>query len=402
MSQLRHLHPSDWQGLTRLAVDGVIGTTRVVEQLHATISGLALPLGRPRGGTTRGITGLVYRSIHTITGLVGSSSDFAFGRVIPRLGARRSSPRRERLLSTLNGVLGDHLEASGNPLAIRMRLRQAGRALELDRLALQRQIHNPSPRVLIALHGLCMNDLQWPAAEARHGLPEALGRELGYTPLYLHYNTGRRIADNGRELAELLDTLVETWPVPIEEIVLLGHSMGGLVARSAGHFATLGEHAWAKHLRKVVMLGSPHHGAPLERLGHQVEQWLSSSPYSAPFTRIGQLRSAGITDLRHGRLLDDPTDADPTALAHPSRRVAVVATADYHVIAATTSANPNSLRARMIGDGLVPLASALGEHPDPSRCLALPDARRLVLPATTHLGLLCHPQVLSQVRDWLR
>ncbi len=403
LSQLAHLHPSDLHGLTRLAVDGVIGTTGLVEQLHATIAGVAPPLGRGRTRSRPGITRLVYRSIHSITGWVGGSADFAFGQILPHLSARASSPRREQLLASLNGVLGDHLEASANPLALPMRLRQHGQALRLDPEALTRQLPGHSGRLLIAIHGLCMNDLQWASADTAESLPEQLCRTRGLTPLYLNYNTGRRIADNGRELAELIETLVAAWPVAVEEIVLLGHSMGGLVARSACHFAAVDRYAWAGRLSKVIMLGSPHHGAPLERLGHQLDSLLMLSPYSAPFARIGQLRSAGIVDLRHGRLLEPAASSNntPAATEEIFQAVAAIEHADYHVIAATTDPDPHSLRSRWIGDGLVPVASALGEHADPARCLPIPDAHRLVLPATTHLGMLHHPQARSRIEGWL-
>jgi pimeloyl-ACP methyl ester carboxylesterase len=405
LSRLAHLHPSDLHGLSQLAVDGVIGTTELVEQLHRSIAGLAPPLGQARSEPTRGITGLVYRSIYGVTGLVGSGSHFAFRQIVPRLGRRESSQRREQLLSTLNGVLGDHLEASENPLAIRMSLRREGRALSLQADALRRQIPKPTGRLLIAIHGLCMNDLQWArqTAQGTWCLPSELGHSLAYTPLFLNYNSGRHISSNGRELAALLEQLLAAWPEPVEELVLVGHSMGGLVARSACHYGQLDQHDWTGRLRKVIMLGSPHHGAPLERIGHRVERLLGLSPYSAPFTRLGRIRSAGITDLRHGNLVDeDWQQADSQHTADDCRsRVAHLDHVDHHVVAATTDPHPDSWKSRWLGDGLVPLASALGQHPDPARHLLIPVEHQLIVPETTHLGLLHHPQVHSKIKHWL-
>src|SRR4030095_10668393 len=135
--------------------------------------------------------------------------------------------------------------------------------------------------------------------------PSVLARELGFTPLYLHYNSGRHISTNGREFADLMEALVGQWPVPVEELVIMGHSMGGLVTRSACYYSALAGHDWLRRLRKLVFLGTPHHGAPLERGGNWIEILLGVSPSNAPFARLEKIRSAGITDLRYGNLLDE-------------------------------------------------------------------------------------------------
>jgi pimeloyl-ACP methyl ester carboxylesterase len=393
MLRSSHLHPSDLHGLSLLAVDGVLGTVGLVEQVHCAIAGLAPPVGRVAPGTTRGITGLVYRSIHGVTRSVGLASDFALSRVVPLLPQRSSSPERERLLAVINGVVGDHLAERANPLAIDMRLRRDGRALDLDHSAALR----PGRRLLISVHGLCMNDLQWQRGEDSQALPEQLAASLGYTPLYLHYNTGRAIAANGRDFAELLEGLVAQWPEPVEELVLIGHSMGGLVLVSACHHAVQAGHAWANRVRRIVTLGSPHHGAPLERIGHRVESLLALSPYSAPFNRLGAIRSAGITDLRYGNVTGtwpDPDDLPETATL--PEHVAC------HVIAATTDSRADSLKSRYLGDGLVPVDSALGRHTDPSRCLPVRPEHRQVVCNTRHIGLLSDRSVQQTLHDWLR
>ena len=78
--------------------------------------------------------------------------------------------------------------------------------------------------------------------------------------------------------------------------------MGGLVARSASHQAAAGA-AWPRQLRDLVFLGTPHLGAPLERRGRGVDL-LSAPPHARALALLGRTRSAGITDLRHGALLD--------------------------------------------------------------------------------------------------
>jgi len=381
LSPIRFLTPADLRGLARLAGDGVAGTSRLVEQLHHTISSGAPPLGKSVEGPARGITGLVYRSIRGINAVVGTSIDLVASRmtaVAPAAAAATAA--REHWLAVLNGIVGDHLAASRNPLAIPMRIRQRGRTLLLEREHLSEAFASPSNRLLITAHGLCMNDLHW----GEPGMPQRLGRALGFTPLHLHYNSGRAIADNGRELAGLLETLVEQWPVPVDEIVIIGHSMGGLVARSALAEGKSNSHAWVAALSRMAFLGTPHHGAPLERLGHRFESVLGWSPYSAPFTRLGRIRSAGITDLRHG------------GLPAPGGEV------ELFVVAATARIRIGALPGHAVGDGLVPVGSALGDHDDPEQTLAVPESNRLVVAGAGHLGLLRHPAVYRGLHRWLR
>jgi pimeloyl-ACP methyl ester carboxylesterase len=281
----------------------------------------------------------------------------------------------------------------------------------------------------VLVHGLCMNDLQWQRNGHDHGT--ALAQALGCTPLYLHYNSGRHISSNGRDFAELLGSTLASWPVPVQDLTIVGHSMGGLVARSACHHAQQQGRAWLEHLKSLVFLGSPHHGAPLERGGHLVDTMFGLSPYLAPFTRLTGSRSAGITDLRHGNLQDadwqghakgsqggtngpqSDTGAPPGRMnsaqtgASPRRRrddrrpTPLPPGVHVGVVAATLARDPGSRRGRMLGDGLVPLASALGEHADPALALALPAARQLVVPEASHWDLLDHAEVATQLVRWL-
>ncbi len=209
------------------------------------------------------------------------------------------SPRRAALLAALNGVVGDRMAASGNPLATQMSLRLHGRPLHLEPLPA-----TLAPRVLLLVHGLCMNELQWQPAPPQRGHADALAPALGAEVVGLRYNSGRHVAHNGRELALQLERLLGHWPVPLQSISVLAHSMGGLVMRSALHQAQQLSMQWPQRLRHLVFLGTPHHGAPLERAGNFVDGLLGGNLYSAPFAALAQLRSAGITDLRHGALLD--------------------------------------------------------------------------------------------------
>ena len=385
-----HLRLSDLRGFQRLANDATVGLTDLVEAMHHTIAHTPGPLGTSPTGRTRGITGLVYRSVRGVTRVVGVGVDALLGALAPMIADKRSSQEREAVLAALNGVLGDYLAASGNPLAIPMSLRIAGSALALDRAALAQAFAAPARHVLVLVHGLCMNDLQWNREGHDHGA--ALARDPGCASLYLHYNSGRRIAENGREFAALLDALVREWPHPIERLTIVGHSMGGLVARSACHYAALAGHAWTERLRDLVFLGTPHFGAPMERAGARADYLLGISPYTAPFARLGKVRSAGIKDLRHGTLRDEARRADDP--------VPLPAGVRCYSIAASLQRRPSSAT-RIRGDGLVPVMSALGLHRDAARSLGMPESRRWVGYDMGHLDLLCRPEVHERIRGWL-
>jgi hypothetical protein len=392
---------SDLRGASRLIVDAVLGVTGVVESMHRNISGLAPVVGASLDGGTRGITGLVYRSVRGVTRVVGLGLDVALVPLAPLFATPGSSPRREAVLAALNGVFGDALVAADNPLAIPMRLRRDGRALTLDRQALAEQIPRPGARLVVLVHGLCMNDLQWHRDGHDHG--GALARDLGFTALYVHYNSGRAISANGRELAALLEQLVAQWPVPIAELAIVGHSMGGLVARSACRVAELAGHSWLEQLQKLVFLGTPHHGAPLERAGHWVDQLLEISPYSAPLARLGKIRSAGVKDLRHGSIVaaeGRPGDGRRGRARRPP--VPLPRGVRCFALAATRQAPADPPPVRLRGDGLVPVGSALGEHEDAALSLRIPRSRQRVVHRLGHLDLLGSHEVYDQLRRWLR
>ena len=199
-----------------------------------------------------------------------------------------------------------------------MRLRRDGQPLDLMTPTLAAALPQPTGKSVLA-HGLCMNDRQWRRKEHDHGA--ALAADAGFTPVYLHYNSGLHVSTNGRAFAGLLEALLGTWPVPVDELVIVGHSMGGLLARSAYHYSGVAGHAWPRHLRKIVFLGTPHHGTAFERGGNWVTVTLGVSRYTVAFACLGKIRSAGITDLRYGSLLDEDWEyRDRFACARDMRR----------------------------------------------------------------------------------
>ena len=404
MTPKSHGRAADLRGVSRLAVDAVTGLTDLVEAMHHTIASVPSVAGTAPKGRTGGITGFAYGTIRGVARLVGGGIDVVLGQLGSTLGEAGASPAREAVLAALNGVLGDYLAATANPLAIPMRLRRNGRPLELTPeglAAVAQRPGNERGKLLVLVHGLCMNDLQWTRQGHDHGA--ALARDLGYTPVYLHYNSGLHVSTNGRDFAELLETLVKAWSVPITELAIIGHSMGGLVARSACDVGRASTHTWLRSLRKLVFLGTPHHGAPFERGGHWVDIILGVSPYTAPFARLGKIRSAGVTDLRYGNLLDaDWVDRDRFARSRDRRTpVPMPAGVECYAIAATTGDAAGDAKDRILGDGLVPLASALGRHADPAWTLPIPEANQWIGYGMNHLDLLGRAEVYAQIKRWL-
>jgi pimeloyl-ACP methyl ester carboxylesterase len=389
-------HAQDLQGASRLLVHATQRVTEVVESMHTTIAGGPKVLGTPLSRPARLVNGLVYGGVRGVTRLVGGTLEAALRRLGPLLGESAPGPEREALLAALNGVVGDHLVATGNPLAVEACLRSQGQALRLDRRGLRAAFPAASGTVLVLVHGSSMNDLQWLRNGHDHGA--ALARDLGLTPVYAHYNSGLHVSENGRLLDALLERLVERWPVPVQRLVLVGHSMGGLVSRSA---CALGEgRRWRHALGALACLGTPHHGAPLEALGSWVGPLLGVSRYSAPLARLARLRSAGVTDLRFGNVLDQDWEGQDRFAPGGDRRRGVPLPEGVACFAlAATTAAPG--RRAPQGDGLVSVESALGQHPDPALALAFPEGHRWVGHRMRHLDLLDHPEVYATLRGWL-
>ncbi|WIV99173.1 lipase family alpha/beta hydrolase [Kinneretia aquatilis] len=393
------LSARELRGLAQLATQGTLGVTDIVEGMHQAVwSRLGLQ-GRREEEKTRsaGLTGLVYRSIRGSTRLLGRGVDqlLAAWPADESQEAGEPSPQRLALLAALNGVMGDHLAESGNPLALAMTVQNP------DALSAA-----PTGHLLLLIHGLCMNDLQWHSTsegDRSHDHGQILARALGASRLYLRYNSGRHISENGRDLAQLLQQTVDAWPVPVTRITLVGHSMGGLVARSAVKLAQDQGLGWRERVHSLVCLGSPHQGAPMERAGHWVDLLLGSNRHSAPLARLGQLRSAGITDLRHGLVQDaDWQGRDRFAAGHaPHRPMPLPEGIACYALAGTTAAKRSPMADRLLGDGLVPLRSALGEHEDPTQRLNFAPEARHIAYRTGHLQLLSSPAVSRQLLAWL-
>jgi pimeloyl-ACP methyl ester carboxylesterase len=393
-------HVDDLRGAVRLVIEATTGVGEIVEAMQQGIGGGPPVLGRPFAGVTRFFTAPVHRVIRGVARLVGTEVDSALARVAPLIGHSVPGARREAALAILNGVLGDHLAETGNPLAISMSLRRGSRAIEVDDAeSARRALSDARRKVLVLVHGSCLGDRCW--IRPGHDLTAALERDLGFTCLHLHYNTGRHISTNGTELAKLLERLVGAWPVRLDGLALVGHSMGGLVARSACHAGDDLGHTWRRKLTKLVCIASPHHGAALERGGNWIGVLLGVSHYSAPLARLGMIRSAGVTDLRFGNVLDEHwRGRDRFAARGDARtRLKLPEGVQCYAMAATRTSEPGA--GPYASDGLVSVESALGRHRRAELTLAFPDTHRWIGLGMGHLDLLGRPEAYDVLRSWL-
>lgn len=383
----------------KLAVEGIDAITTLVEEMHTTIGGGPAVLGTPLRRPTRRMAGPIYNTIRGLNRASGIGIDATLERFEAALGDWPLSQERDAVISALNGVLGDHLETSANPLALELCFRKHGLTLNVKSTdALQEAFPSLTNRLLVMIHGSSMNDIQWLRKEHDHGA--ALQRDLGFSTVYLRYNSGRHISINGEELATQLQVLTSNWPTPIEQIVIIGHSMGGLVARSACWYAEQVDLQWRQALSSLVFLGTPHHGARLEQAGNWVDLLLGISRYSTPFKRLSRVRSAGVTDLRFGNIIEDHwRGRDRFDLEFDHRTpIPLPQGVQSFAVAGVVSRGPGQ---GLGGDGLVSVASAHGRHRRAELCLNFPERRTLTVFGVEHLDLLSDARVYDAVHNWL-
>ncbi|MBP1468379.1 alpha/beta fold hydrolase [Candidatus Chloroploca sp. M-50] len=305
--------------------------------------------------------------------------------------------------SIVNGAVGDYLVARQNGLGIDMALYAEHRPLPMTREAFRQAYPRPTPKVCLLVHGLGCNEGSWSyrdssGLERETSYGAELAADLGFTPLFVRYNTGLSIARNGQSLAALLTALLEVYPVPIEQLVLIGHSMGGLVIRHACYVGTQHHHAWVQHVRKAFYLGSPHEGAPLAWLSDVAAQVLCAVPH--PITRligdVFNVRSQGIKELRAA--------PRPHAHAHfdapPHQTLPWLSSAQHYLIYGTLASDPEHLVSLLLGDGLVVVPSIPPTSPKKSDLYPILPNQLACFPQTDHLQLACDPMVYQQIYQW--
>lgn len=322
--------------------------------------------------------------------------------------------RRDDAVAVVNGFFGDRLADQRSTLAIPMTLRSRTDALALDRDSLLHAFPQATSSIALLVHGLMETESIWEFPGDRDTTyGSLLARDHAVTPIYLRYNTGQHISVNGRELSGLLHRLVSAWPVRVHDISLIGHSMGGLVIRSSCHYASATRswrslislrRSWISKTRRVVLIGVPNTGAPLEKFVNLTSAALWSLPN--PITQLVGLgldtRSAGIRDLRFGAITDgDWFEQDPSAHQRPvPHRLATRQQAAYLIISGAITADPSHPLARVLGDTFVTPASAAGTLSETTGEGLFPGSTVRQFPKVTHFALAHTPDVYGEIDRW--
>ena len=390
-----------FEGLTQLATSGVLEVTEIIESLHSEL--LLRPLGRfNEDYLTRWQKGLnrkFYNGMRHLVQQVGTGVTETNTKLV-RKALRRHHDRRlsgaiKQGVNIINGMIGDHLIAQQNPLAVPMTI--------YDRYG-QPLGNKLSGRIVLLCHGLCLSYLSWhPCEEDSLGENIALAQPQT-TVLYLDYNTGKRISQNGRRLSHIMKQLLEENP-DITQIDLVGYSMGGLVARSALFYAEQEGLDWLDRVGNLITLGSPHQGALLERTGHYLLDIVGKVPFATSLSKMGNIRSAGIIDLRHGSIRDEDwkylkqRDVLPEEFRHPTKLPRHVRT--YFIAGSIVEGVYDSKATNLVGDGLVNIESALGEAGE-LHTLYVPEGRKAIFYGVSHLNLLYDRRIHYQVIEWLK
>jgi pimeloyl-ACP methyl ester carboxylesterase len=404
------MRPEEIEALGDLAGDAAAGATKQIQEFH---TGIARRVWRQVGPAALPvklahdrIAKRAYTAAGGLTRTVVRAGAHAASRAqAPDAPSIHGSAAGRAVISALNGAFGDTLVRRRNALALDMTIRRKGRDVEVTRSELSVAYPNAKQKLAVFVHGLCETDEAWngfPARPTARRVPygHRMEIELGYSPIFVRYNTGRHISENGRDLADLLENVVAEWPTDVHELVLIGHSMGGLVSRSACHYGA--GSAWVAKVHHVFTLGTPHRGAPLEQAANAASVALARLPETRAIAKALNLRSSGIKDLRYGYLVDECwMDQDCDAyLRDTSREVPFLATARHYFICATLTREADAAASRIIGDLLVLRPSAWA-HESNAKRLRFPIEHYYHLGKANHFDLLNHPAIFDQMRRCL-
>jgi triacylglycerol lipase len=380
----------------------IVGTVRDV---HQAISKRAF-------GATRAVGGRVPESFHdaVITSLYGAISGMlrvSSGsiRALAKRGVGRpveSSRMGRGVVAAVNGLIGDELRMIDDPQAIVMSVRKDGDDVPVSPWPIGEAFRDSSSHIVLFLHGLCESDESWSMGARTTGSTYAqrIKADTDGTPVFIRYNTGLRVSENGKHLDWLVRQLVASWPTDVTRITLVGHSMGGLVVRAATNHATASGQTWQHLVRDVICLGTPHTGAALEKVAHMGSRVLHFFPESRPFSAILNSRSGGILDLRHGYITKEEWEGHDLTRLWGLDRIAAAPLphAEYHFVVATLGATKRHLFSTIVGDLLVHFSSAAGI----GRSGAVVEGAKLeYLPSTHHFALLNHPRIADWLVHWL-
>lgn len=382
--------PDELTALAEIAIDAAERVVlRPAQTLHQAVAARAFAANGPAAAPVRLVHDGVAQGVYAGVGAAMRAARRAAHRRVTRReeqAGRLSSNRRGRLvIGALNGIAGDRLIELESPLAAPMSLRSHGSDITCTSRALQAAFPHASTRIGVFVHGLCENEEAWHPL-----LLMRAATECGVTPVTIRYNTGLHIASNGARFAALLEQLCAEWPVSDPQLVLIGHSMGGLVIRGAAQLALERGLTWPMRTTHLVTLGTPHQGSYVEKGAHAAARMLRRVPEARAVADLIDMRSAGIRDLRHGYIHDDEWQRDVPAMPPAP----IPSCAQTFIVARVTRSATHPM-GRLVGDLLVRTDSAAGRHR--RRHIPLPDDAVRELGGLHHLDLLGHPRVVDAV-----
>jgi triacylglycerol lipase len=317
----------------------------------------------------------------------------------------------DRCLAILNGAVGDSLASAESRLAMTSGFFADSKLMKMAQI-------EPAAAVVIFVHGLMGTERDWVAkppppvseaaeSDARRSVSfgPLLAHDFGFAPLYFRYNTGRQIDVSGEQLAATMEQLYTHQHLSLRRIVLIGHSMGGRVVRSALNLAYKEKQPWAALVSNIAYLGSPLRGSPLEVAGERATDWLQQHPW--PTVRqiggLADLRSRGIKDLGRARSgarsssFRDVQDAR-TAESCLERTVDSLDRVGSEQMPRQLFVAGKLWRHWMfdgIGDSLVPVKSALDYGGDAT-------AQRVVIDGILHVRMTTDERLYDHLSAWLR
>lgn len=380
------------QGSLKLAGETFEQATTRVHEFHRAISDMpfkavgaaTLSASKPIEGVHNELTDLVYSVVkETGKGLFGGAAMLAEAASVSNVSVK-SAQRLSVLSSAIHGIVGDHLAVSRNPIQIKAGFYQDCRLVDLSPEGLALAYPQATGHLVVFAHGLCCDESVWnmysePGNAQTAPYAEKLRSKFEVTPLFLRYNTGLSIDSNGRRYRRLLKRLITNWPVPVESLTLVGHSMGGLIGRVAVQDMGPGDELLSSVLKDVISLGSPYTGSPVARLAGAGEALLNGFELSRPISKVLGVRSTGIRNLQKGLGPLKTSDGLPI---------------NFHLMGATMSDNAGSWVTETLGDGLVQMSSALADESG--------RAQRLAFASKHHMRLVNDHEIYQQIEAVIR
>jgi len=265
----------------------------------------------------------------------------------------------------LNGLMGDTMAEKGNNALINMSFRFKSRDVEVENLKDHFDFTKYNGKVVLVIHGLMNDESIWQseANEKTQRLGSLLEKEDKANFLYIRYNTGLHISENGRTFSDLIQQFINKYP-SANELVIISHSMGGLVTRSAGYYADIQKQSWIKQLKKVFLIGVPNEGSYVAKVAYMTQYFFRKIDPSEndSVAKFFDVRSNGIKDLSFGYLTDEDwlNAKDGNERNIETSKVYPLPDVDYYLIAGTVADKKKRSRIfTFFGDGLVEKESAL-------------------------------------------